>query len=336
MAEYRNILVRATNWIGDAVMSLPALRALRARYPGARMTILAMPWVADLYGRESFCDELIPWTAARGFRDLGAKWRLARSLRGPGFDLAVILPNSFDSALPAWISRIPVRVGFDRDARGWMLTHAVPRIQPGDTPPHQSFHYLELLRRAHLIERIPENAEIRLEGVRVEKRNVIGVSPGAAFGGAKRWLPERFAEAAVAVAAPTQASIAIFGAKDEVGVCGEVEQAIAGRAAVQNHAGRTSLKQFIEEAAACRAFLTNDSGSMHVVSALGVPVVAVFGSTDPVATGPTGANARIVQEPVECSPCFHRECPLNGEANLRCLRLVTAERVAQRAFELLK
>ena len=300
------------------------------------MTILAMPWVADLYGRESFCDELIPWTAARGFRDLGLKWRLARSLRDRRFDLAVILPNSFDSALPAFLARIPERVGFDRDGRGWMLTKAVARIAPGDTPPHQSFHYLELLVRARLIRHRPPNPEIRLEGVRVESRNVIGVSPGAAFGGAKRWLPDRFADAALAVAAPTGASIAIFGAKDEVAVCGEVEAAIAGRAPVVNYAGRTTLVEFIEAAAACRAFLTNDSGSMHVVSALGVPVVAVFGSTDHIATGPTGANARIVRESIECSPCFARECPLAGAAHLGCMKLVSAERVAQTALELLK
>lgn len=317
-------------------MSLPALRALRNEYPEARMTILAMPWVADLYGRESFCDELIPWTAARGFRDLGLKWRIARSLRDRRFDLAVILPNSFDSALPAFLARIPERVGFDRDGRGWMLTKPVARIARGDTPPHQSFHYLELLVRAGLIRHRPPNPEIRLEGVRVEPRNVIGVSPGAAFGGAKRWLPDRFADAALAVAAPTSATIAIFGAKDEVAVCGEVEAAIAGRAPVVNHAGRTTLAEFIEAAAACRAFLTNDSGSMHVVSALGVPVVAVFGSTDHIATGPTGANARIVRESIECSPCFARECPLTGAAHLGCMKLVSAERVAQTALELLK
>ena len=328
--------MRATNWIGDAVMSLPALRALRARYPQARMTILAMPWVADLYGRENFCDELIPWTAQRGMRDFAAKWRIAQALRARQFDLAVILPNSFDSALPAWLARIPERIGFDRDARGWMLTRRIERVRPGETPPHQSFHYLELLRRAGLIDRMPREVVIRLEGVRVEQRNVIGVSPGAAFGGAKRWLPERFAEAAVQVAAAANSTIAIYGAKDEVEVCHAVAQAIGPRTPVENFAGRTTLKQFIESAASCRAFLTNDSGSMHVVSALGVPVVAVFGSTDHIATGPTGENARIVREPIACSPCFERECPLTGEANLGCMKLVTAERVARAALELVK
>ena len=114
---YERILVRATNWIGDAVMSLPALRALRERFPAARITLLAMPWVADLYGREPFCDELIPWQMKRGVRDLAAKWQVGRSLAAHRFDLAIILPNSFDSALPAWLAGIPRRIGFDRDRK---------------------------------------------------------------------------------------------------------------------------------------------------------------------------------------------------------------------------
>lgn len=329
--------MRATNWIGDAVMSLPALRALRTRYPAARISILAMPWVADLYGREPFCDELIPWTAPRGFAGISEKLRIAGELRARDFDLAVILPNSFDSAFTMWKARIPRRVGFDRDGRGWMLTDRIAQVRAGDgTPAHQSFHYLALLHRAGLIETMPAEADVRLEGVRVEKRNVVGVSPGAAFGGAKRWLPDRFAESAVHVAKELGASITIFGAPDEAGVCAEVEQHIGHHVAVENLAGRTTLGQFIEHAAGCRVFITNDSGSMHVVSALGVPLVAVFGSTDPVATGPAGFVARIVREPVDCSPCFQRECPLTGEAHLRCMRLISASRVAETALELVK
>jgi heptosyltransferase-2 len=341
--SYENILVRATNWIGDAVMSLPALRALRQRFPRARITILAMPWVADLYGREPFCDELIPWTARRGWRDIGAKWAAGHALRGR-FDCAVILPNSFDSALPAFLAGVPRRIGFARDGRSFLLTDRVAPIRAGDTPPHQSFHYLELLRRAGLIEALPSSLLIRLDGAAAARTAgaarlaamgfpaaPIGVSPGAAFGGAKRWLPERFAESAMRLARELGTGVALFGSKDERPLCEEIASQVAG-VAVHNFAGETSLREFIDLAAACRLFLTNDSGSMHVASALGLPTVAVFGSTDHVATGPTGPLARVVREPIECTPCLQRECPLG---HLNCMKLVTVERVAREAGELL-
>ena len=326
-------------------MSLPALRALRQRFPQSRITILAMPWVADLYGREPFCDELIPWTARRGWRDAALKYRTARALAARGFDCAIILPNSLDSALPAWLARIPRRIGFARDGRGLLLTDAIPRLQPGDTPPHQSFHYLELLRRARLIDALPAAGLIRLDGAadaRAAGRLMlaslgfpalpIGLSPGAAFGGAKRWLPERFAEVASRLASENQTGVALFGSLAERPLCGQIAQLMPA-VPVHNFAGETSLRQFIDLAAACRVFLTNDSGSMHVAAALGLPTVAVFGSTDHIATGPTGPLALVVREPISCSPCFQRECPLG---HLNCMKLVTADQVAQQARALLK
>lgn len=350
MLEYSNILVRATNWVGDAVMSLPALRALRGRFPKATITILAMPWVADLYGREPFCDALIPWTAARGWRDFGTKLRLTRQIAGLGFDCAIILPNSFDSAVSPFLARIPRRIGFARDARSWMLTDAIAPIQPGETPPHQSFHYLELLRRARLIDRLPSAPEIRLDAA-AEARTagrqrfadlglpecVVGVSPGAAFGPAKRWFPDRFAAAALEVARERQGGIALFGSADEVGICDEVKRHIHSAGwIVRSFAGQTSLAEFIQLAAACTVFLTNDSGAMHVVSALGVPTVSIFGSTDPSATGPLGAHTRVLKENIKCSPCFKRECPLlSPEEHLACLKAVPAADAARAALTLI-
>jgi heptosyltransferase-2 len=160
----------------------------------------------------------------------------------------------------------------------------------------------------------------------------VGVSPGAAFGSAKRWPPERFAEAAVEVASKIGAGIALFGSADERDLCDRVQSIIGPRARVVNHAGRTSLREFIDLAAGCRVFLTNDSGAMHIASALGVPTVAVFGATDHGATGPAGARSRVVRETVECSPCLLRECPIDH----RCMTRVEAGRVAREALELLK
>jgi heptosyltransferase-2 len=345
---FGKILVRATNWVGDAVMSLPALQALRANHPNARISLLARPWVADLYKREPFCDEVIPYEAPRGRRGLRAKWTIASELRERGFDCAVLLPNSFESALVIRLARVPMRVGYRRDGRGWLLTHAVAAPKGGEIPRHERFYYLELLRRSGLIPSYSQTSDIRLAGSTAAAAKgreafralsvsepVIGIAPGAAYGGAKRWLPDRFAEAAAAVAHElhAQCSFALFGSERERPVCELVEKGLAARGQrAVNMAGRTSLGEFIELAAACRLFLTNDSGPMHIASALGVPTVAIFGATNHLATGPTGSWSRIVRDPVECSPCLLRECPIDH----RCMTHVSASRISAEALSLLE
>lgn len=340
------VLVRATNWVGDAVMSLPALRAIREYMPDAHIAVLALDWVADLYGREPFCDEVIPYTARRGARDFAGKWKLASELRQRNFQGVILLQNAFEAALIAWLARIPVRIGYARDGRGPLLTHAVAVPSKGSIPRHESFYYLELLRRVGIVDRLPDEALIRLDGAAearkagyVELRNhgfpgpVIGVSPGAAYGNAKRWLPERFAEAAAGIAKARGASIALFGARSERPLCDVVAGHLQSTGiAHRNLAGETTLKQFIEMSAACILALTNDSGAMHISSALGVPTVTIFGATDHIATGPTGPLARIVREPVECSPCLLRECPIDH----RCMTRIDSGRVADTALALIE
>ena len=341
-AEPRKILIRSTNWIGDAVMSLPALRAVRDRFPAAEIVVLARPWVADLYARETAIDRVIPYTAPSGWHGLAQKWRAARRLAAERFDLAILLQNAFEAAAIPWLAGIPRVVGYARDGRGWLLTHAIQVPRRNQIPAHQRFYYLELLRRAGLIAGLPPAPAIRLEGAlqaaaagraRFTQKGlrlpVIGVSPGAAYGGAKRWLPERFAASASRVARQLEASVAVFGSAAEAALCAEVAQNID--APVENFAGATSLRQFIEMAAACQLFLTNDSGAMHIASALGVPTVTVFGATDDVATGPTGPLARVVRHPVECSPCLLRECPIDH----RCMTGVGSDAVAEAGFALL-
>jgi heptosyltransferase-2 len=322
--DFSNILVRATNWVGDAVMSLPALRAIRERFSTARISVLAKPWVADLYGRESFIDEIILYSGQ-------SPWRTGHQLRSRRFDCAILLQNAFEAAWIAWLARIPTRIGYKRDGRQLLLTRAVNVPKPGQIPRHERFYYLELLRRAGIIGALPESEEIRLgSGAVPSAKRVIGVSPGAAYGTAKRWLPERFAEAAGALATARGASIAVFGSKGERELCGEVAQLLNGHQ-VTNYAGQTTLAQFIDLASGCELFLTNDSGSMHIASALGVPTVAIFGATDDSTTGPTGPNARVVRHPVDCSPCLLRQCPIDH----RCMTGVSAERVVQEALQLL-
>lgn len=319
------------------MMSLPALRAIRDRFPGANITLLARPWVADVYAHESFANDLILFHPSRGARDLVAKWKSSRDLSKRGFDLAILMPNSFESAAMAVAAGIPLRAGYSRDGRGLLLTHAAKVPAKGSIPPHESFYYMELARQLGIVETLPKEIVIRLRNVPPASSGlggpVVGVSPGAAFGGAKRWLPERFAESAVTVAREIRGSVAIFGTRDETDICEQVFHLIS-RSGIEarDFGGKTSLREFIELAAGCRVFLTNDSGSMHIASALGVPTVTVFGATDHITTGPTGDKARIVREPVECAPCLKRECPIDH----RCMTRVSADRVAQTAFELLK
>jgi heptosyltransferase II len=334
------VMVRATNWLGDAVMSLPAIRAVRGVFPQAHLAVVAKPWVADLYAREKSIDRVIPYTA----KTFGDKRAFAARLRREGFDGAILLQNAFDAALMAWMAGIPERIGYRRDGRGFLLTRAIPVPEPGDIPRHERFYYLELLRRAGMLERFPETPAIQLDGAGAARESgfqrlremgihtpVIGISPGAAYGNAKRWLPERFAETAVRVAGVHTATALIFGSAAERQLCEIVTAALrAAGTEARNLAGETSLSQFIELAAACRVFLTNDSGAMHVASALGVPVAAVFGATDDTTTGPSSPLARVIREHAECSPCLLRECPIDH----RCMTRVGVDRVAAVMHEL--
>jgi heptosyltransferase-2 len=303
--------------------------------------VVARPGLADLYARESGVDAVIPYPKPTGLLE---RLAFAKKLRAERFDCAILFQNAFDAALMAWLARIPVRIGYHRDGRGWLLTRAIAVPRPGEIPRHERFYYLELLRRAGLIERLPAVDAISLGGLdpareagarRLREMGIagpaIGISPGAAYGNAKRWPPERFAEAGAQVASALRATILIFGAPAERPLCEAVAAPLAASgAAVRNLAGETSLAQFIELAAACRVFLTNDSGGMHIASALGVPTIAIFGATDAEATGPAGPLARVVREPVECAPCLLRECPIDH----RCMTRVPAARVAQAALQL--
>lgn len=325
------VLVRATNWLGDAVMSLPAVRAIREIFPHAHLAMVARPSVAELYTRETSVDRVIRYDA----RTVAAKRAFAAGLRAERFDCAILLQNAFEAAWMAWTARIPERIGYSRDGRRLLLTRAIGVPEPGEIPRHERFYYLELLRRAGLMEHFPPSTAIRLDAIPAAREAgsrrlaelgiagpVIGISPGAAYGTAKRWLPERFAE----TARKLSGAVLVFGSASERELCAQIASQTAGR----NLAGETSLMEFIDLASVCRLFLTNDSGAMHVASALGVPTVAVFGATDDTTTGPTGGSARVVRAHAECSPCLLRECPIDH----RCMTRVTSDAVAAAAFQL--
>lgn len=325
------------------MLSLPAVEQIRARFPQAHLAILAHSRVAGFYRKTSVVDEVIPYIAPARRRNWLARWKVVRELRRRQFDAAILLQNAFEAAALVWLAGIPVRIGYDRARRGFLLSHAIAVPKPGEIPFHQRYYYLELLRRAGIMPTQPDVCTIRLPGIsdlreagkkRLNADQVwIGVAPGAANGTAKQWIPERFAEAAALAAKDMGARVVVFGSANEEELCDRVASLIRRKdVSVENFAAQTSLEEFMEMAAACAIFLANDSGAMHLASALDVPTVAVFGPTDFAATGPLGAHATIVREPVDCSPCLLHECPIDH----RCMTAVTAAGAASALLELVQ
>jgi lipopolysaccharide heptosyltransferase II len=343
----RKILVRATNWIGDALISLPALEALQARFPAAEIVLVAKPWVSEVYTHCAAPMRQIIYDPAGAHRGRQGFKKLVGDLRREQFDAAVLFQNAFHAAWMAWRARIPVRIGYARDGRSLLLTEDVPVPPPG-AYGHQAYYYLQLLFRAGLIER-PEPVEPlgrpRLALREAEKswaarrletwglagpRRLVGLAPGASFGPAKRWPPERFAALADRLIGDLGADVLIFGSAAEEPLAEAVAKAMEHTPLVV--AGKTTLTQFMALAGRCRVLISNDSGPMHLAAAMGLPVVAVFGSTDERSTGPLGERARVVKRPADCSPCGLRTCPID----FRCMRQVTVEDVRQAVVEVLK
>src|SRR5579872_6345220 len=226
------ILVRATNWVGDAVMAIPALETIRKRWARAEIVVLAASWVADLYRGQGYADRLIIYEGQDNgkHRSMLAKEGVAAELRRENFDVAVLLQNAIDAAWIVWRAHIPQRIGYAREARGWMLTHPVAVPRPGDTPPHEAYYYLELLRRAGWIAQLPRVEKIELHvGTEARERGEerlaaagarrkcprVALAPGAAFGSAKCWPPERYAALADRLIAECEADVILFGAPQE-------------------------------------------------------------------------------------------------------------------------
>ncbi len=338
----QKIMVRATNWVGDVVLSLPALTALRARFPRAKIVVVAKPWVSELYWYHAAVSKLVVYDSAGEHKGWGGFRKLVQSLRAENFDTAVLFQNAFQAAWMAWRARIPVRIGYARDVRSGLLTDAA-EVPAQAAYGHQVNYYLQLLFRTGLIEEPAPVEEIRLAVTETEKkwaerrlgtlglggpRVLVGLNPGAAYGPAKRWLPERYAALADRLENELHAHVLIFGSREERPLAEKIAQTMKHRPAIL--AGETTLRQLMALLAQCRLVVSNDSGPMHLAAALGVPLVAVFGSTDERVTGPVGRCVKIVKRPVACSPCGLRECPID----FRCMTGVTVEDVLQSALDL--
>jgi heptosyltransferase-2 len=318
------VLVRAPNWVGDVVLSLPALRDLRRAFPSSRLTVLARPWVAEIYRAVPQVDAVVD---SRGHAADVARVRGA-------FDLAVLLPNSIGSALVPWRASVPHRWGYATDGRGPLLTRRC-RVSASVRGRSQVYYYRAMLEGLGLATEGPPDASIACpEEWAAQGRallgegRVVGVNAGAAFGTAKRWRPERFAAAAEIVARRLDASVAILGGPAER----PLGEAIAAqmRAPARVLCGETTLAGLVGVLAGLTLLLTNDSGPMHLAAALGTPLVAVFGSTDWRETAPFGGRSALVREPVPCAPCLLRECPIDH----RCMARVDVERVVAAALSL--
>jgi lipopolysaccharide heptosyltransferase II len=330
------ILIRATNWVGDAIIALPALRAVRAKFANAHIAIVARPYVADIYKDQSICDELIPYDPKSEHRGWRGRELLAAALRQGKFDAALLLQNAFDAAWLAWRAQVPVRIGYARDGRSMLLTKAITVPKLGEIPAHEKFYYLELLRRAGWMETLPDDPHITLHvsGAARQRASLtllgagaqpnalrIAVGAGASYGSAKCWPPDRFAQALNQIVSKNEAEVILFGTAGEALVSSAIASQL--RRPPIDLTGKSAIADLPALLSQCHLFLGNDSGAMHVAAAVGLPVIAVFGPTDPEGTAPVTPRVSIVQQKPYCSPCFLRRCPTDH----RCMTAVTSDMV---------
>jgi heptosyltransferase-2 len=335
-----NILIRGTNWIGDAVMTLPAIAAVRNTFPGARITILVKPWVADIFRLCPNIDEIMLFQSPGPHEGLAGKWRIARDIRKKQFDVAILLQNAIEAAIIAFLAGIPVRAGYNSDGRGLLLTHSVVRTK-AIREVHQTDYYLEMVKALgcrpagrETVLTLGKDDE-RLAGELLagyglqDSRLLVGMAPGATYGPAKKWFPERFSSVADRLADRFSAQIILFGSSEDNDTAAKVQA--QAKYPMFDLTGKTGLREAMAMMARCRLFISNDSGLMHVAAALGVPTVAIFGSTNPATTSPPGQNNIIIHKNVACSPCLKTDCP----TDFQCMDLIGVDDVYAATVRLL-
>jgi heptosyltransferase-2 len=360
------ILVRGTNWLGDAVMTTPALLRLREKFPAAHIALLTPEKLRDLWQHHPAVNETLSFSPGENVFSIGKK------LRAGKFDLALVLPNSPRSALEVFLAGIPQRTGYARPWRNFFLTQTVtPRanalkmrkrsvgeikdlisenskfkIQNSKFPnsAHQIHEYLHLAAAlganseplAPQLFVTPDETEAAKKKFGLEKidRPVFGLNPGAEYGPAKRWPVGKFIAAAKEIQQQTNCVWVLFGGKGDSQLATQIASKIQNsKFKIQNLAGKTSLRELMALLKLCRILLTNDTGPMHVAAALGTPVVVPFGSTSPELTGPGlpgDLRNHLLKSDATCSPCFLRECPID----FRCMNGISVERVTEAVLEI--
>ncbi|MDX2029758.1 MAG: lipopolysaccharide heptosyltransferase II [Blastocatellia bacterium] len=346
------ILVRGTNWIGDAVMTAPALERLRASFPRAHITLLAPPRTAELFEGVSYIDRTVVYRRQEG---VGVFFEAAKRLRAERIDLAALFQNAFEAALLSWLAGARLRVGYAEQGRGPLLTHRLHR-GPGHRNRHQVNDYLDIVaecERACAIEppAVPDSARwpsLRASAAQVDASRpllarlaaghssgapgpLVALNAGATNSRAKCWPAERFAALADRLIERTNARIVMIGAGTER----ESAQAVLdrmGHGGGVNLAGETSMAELFGLLAACDLLVSNDTGPAHIAAALGRPTLTIFGPTNEFETSPTGPRAELLRaDAIECARCMHRDCPIDH----RCMTRISAEEVYARAIRLL-
>lgn len=332
-AGIRRILIRGVNWVGDAVMTTPAIAGIRKTFPRAQISLLVKPWVAGVFAGNPHIDEILIYDGEGRHRGVTGLLQLARELRESRFELAILLQNAFEAALLAFLARIPHRIGYNTQGRGLLLTTAVAQDR-STRKLHYGDYYLALLGALgwaeekrepslFLSSQTEERAEALLaeEGVRPQD-TLVAFNPGSIYGSARRWPEERFAALADRLVEDLGVKVLLTGAK----VDGAVARAVRSYARYPQHVidliGRTDIQLLAAVLRRCAVFVTIDTGSMHIGAAVGVPLVAIFGPTNEKTAFPLGRHV-LLRHPVPCSPCLLRECPIDH----RCMTGISVDRV---------
>ncbi|MFQ3590166.1 MAG: lipopolysaccharide heptosyltransferase II [Chloracidobacterium sp.] len=340
---FRRLLVRGTNWVGDSIMTIPALRELRRIFPTAHLTLMVRPWVADLFADTPLADDLLLYDNRRE-----SFWSGVVKLRAGRFDAAVLFQNAFEAAALAFAARIPQRIGFATEARHLLLTDAFP-VTPATRRKHQIYYYLDLV--AQWETRLTGKTEVNYEAldyrlpVAADARAAVeaklpdlgrhgypvAIVPGAANSRAKQWPPQAFTALLDRLAERDELQLFLVGAPNEHPLCEAIRQGMRRPDRAATLAGELSLRESVAFLACCAVVVSNDTGPAYVAAALDRPLVTIFGPTDPNQISPFSPTARIVRKLVPCAPCLLKDCPIDH----RCLTGVTPDMVCQAMLDAL-
>ena len=328
------ILVRGVNWVGDTVLSYPAVQQLKTLFPHSHLAILVSNPLVDLWKTFPYVDEIIPFQKKKGMGSFREDLNLSKSLRERKFDLSVILPRSFRSAFQIYMARIPIRIGYQDEGRSVFLTHGIHRTNE-ILHFHRVQYFQKLVEPLGKVESILTSkiflreedrrwAEQLLKDSNLsDGRPLIGMNPSATYGLAKCWPPDRFGELGQRLCLKWEATLLLFGKEEERSVAEEILRTPGARGI--DLTGQTNLLQLAALLERCRLLVTNDTGTMHVAAAVVTPVIALFGSTDHLVTGPWGEGHVVVKKDVPCSPCLKRVCSTDH----RCMKLITVDEVEE-------
>jgi heptosyltransferase-2 len=327
-------LVRGVNWVGDTILTYPTIQGLKKLFPDCYLAILVPNHLADLWKTFPYVDEVIHFQKRKGFGLLWEDLKLGSSLRQKRFNLAIILPRSFHSAFQVYLARIPLRIGYQDKGRSFLLTQGISRTEEV-LRVHRVHYYQRLIDslgktdgssppRIFLREEDRRWAQERLRGLGLlDGRVLIGMNPGATYGSAKCWYPDRFGELGRRISSRWKATVLLFGKEEERPMAKEILRHLEEGG--MDLTGKTGLLQLAALLERCQLLVTNDTGTMHVATAVGTPVAAIFGSTDPSTTGPWGDGNVVIKKDVSCSPCSKRICPTDH----RCMELITVDEVEE-------